>query len=108
MDMAEPAGTPDSTGANEDLAAQLASLRDELATLKQAVAGSGQASSGSASCGCNCAACADAAGQVAQHATEHVRSAIAGAEGFVRENPAAALGGALGVGVLLGLLLTRR
>jgi ElaB/YqjD/DUF883 family membrane-anchored ribosome-binding protein len=90
-------------GAGDDVAAQLGRLQDELSAIKQTLAGFGKASSGA----CSCAACADAASQLAKHARQEARSAIADVEAFARQNPQYALGGALGVGVLLGLLLKR-
>jgi ElaB/YqjD/DUF883 family membrane-anchored ribosome-binding protein len=109
MDAARQETTPGmAAGAGGDVAAQLGRLREELSAIKQTIAGFGKASSGQASGGCSCAACKDAASQLAQHAKQEARSAIADLETFARQNPRYVVGGALGVGLALGLLLGRR
>jgi ElaB/YqjD/DUF883 family membrane-anchored ribosome-binding protein len=91
-------------GAGDEVAAQIGRLQDELNAIKQTVAGFGRASGGA----CNCAACADAAHQLAQHARQDVQAAIADLEALARRNPRYLIGGALGVGLVVGLLLGRR
>jgi len=90
-------------GAGDDVAAQIGPLQDEVSALKQTIAGFGSASGGA----CNCAACADAAHQLAQHAKHDAQAAIADLEAFARRNPRYVIGGALGVGFVLGLLRRR-
>lgn len=85
---------------NDDVAAQLGRLQDELNAIKETIAATHHES-------CNCAACAEEAGKMAEHAKEQVKSAIGDLETYVRDNPRVVIGGALGVGVLLGLLLRR-
>lgn len=85
---------------NDDVAAQLGRLQDELTAIKEAIAATHHES-------CNCAACAEEASKMAQHAKERVQPAIGDLEAYIRDNPRAVIGGALGIGVLLGLFLRR-
>lgn len=63
-----------------DLAAQLRRLQDDLDAIKQTLKETGK---------------------------REAQSAVAGIEAYARENPRAVLAGAVGAGVLLGLLLRR-
>jgi ElaB/YqjD/DUF883 family membrane-anchored ribosome-binding protein len=90
-------------GVGDDVVAQIGRLQDEVSALKQTIAGFGTASGGA----CNCSACADAARQLAQHAKHDAQAAIADLEAFARRNPRYVIGGALGVGFVLGLLRRR-
>ena len=103
----QPAGPGRAAGAADDVAAQIRQLRDELGAIKQTIADFGQASSGRAGGGCNCAACADAASQLARHAKQNARAAIADLEAYAKQNLRCVVGGALGAGLVLGLLLRR-
>ncbi len=64
-----------------DLAAQLRRLQDDLDAIKETLKEAGK---------------------------REAQSAVAGVEAYARENPRAVLAGAVGAGVLLGLLLRRR
>ena len=64
----------------DDIAEQLRRLQDELDSLKTAMLNTGKL---------------------------EAQSAAAGLEAYARENPRAVLAGAVGIGVLLGLLLRR-
>jgi ElaB/YqjD/DUF883 family membrane-anchored ribosome-binding protein len=75
--------TDTATGAADEIAAQLRRLQDDLATLKETMAG---------------------VGKKAEHET---KSMVARAEAFARENPRTVLAGAIGFGLVLGLLLRR-
>jgi ElaB/YqjD/DUF883 family membrane-anchored ribosome-binding protein len=75
--------TAAATGAADEIAAQLRRLQDDLATLKETMAGVGKKAEGEA------------------------KSMLAGAEAFARDNPRAVLAGAVGLGLVLGLLLRR-
>ena len=92
-------GSPEATG--EDLAAQFRRLQDDLKAIKETLAGKHAA-------GCNCAACAEEASKLAQHAKDEVHSAVAELEAYARKHPQYVVGGALGLGVVLGLLLGRK
>jgi len=92
------------SGAGDDVAAQLGRLQDELSAIKQTIAGFGKVSSGA----CSCEACVETARKIAQHAEQEVQAAIADLKTFAQHNPRYVLGGALGVGLVLGLMLHRR
>jgi ElaB/YqjD/DUF883 family membrane-anchored ribosome-binding protein len=92
-------------GAGDEAAAQLRHLQEEVSAIKQTIAELGKPSIGKANGACDCAACKEAASQLAQHARHEAQTAIADLETFARQNPRYALGGALGVGLALGLLL---
>ena len=94
-------------GPGDDVAAQIRGLRDEFSAIKQTIAGLGRPSGGNANGACNCVACREAARQLAQHAKHEAQTAIASLENFARQYPRYGLGGALGVGLVLGLLLRR-
>ena len=96
--------------AGGDLAAQLRRLQEDLGAIQQTVTGLGKvagAEAGGAASRIG-AAGADAARDFADSARKEARSAIADAEAFARKNPGVVLGGALGLGLVLGLLLRRR
>src|ERR1019366_5582572 len=92
-------------GAEDDGAAQLRHLQEEVSAIKQTIAELSKPSIRKANGACDCAACKEAASQLAQHAKHEAQTAIADLETFARQNPRYALGGALGVGLALGLLL---
>jgi ElaB/YqjD/DUF883 family membrane-anchored ribosome-binding protein len=94
--------------AGDDMAAQLGRLQDELRALKETMASFGKPPGRETGGACNCAACVEAASQLARHARQDAEAAIADLETFARKNPRYVLGGALGVGLVLGLLLQRR
>jgi len=75
--------TDAATGAADEVAAQLCRLQDDLATLKETMVGVGKRAEGEA------------------------KSMVARAEAFARENPRTVLAGAVGLGLVLGLLLRR-
>jgi len=87
--------------AADDLAAQIRRLQDDLNAIKNSLAGK------ESNAACSCAACAEEAGKLAQHAKHQAQSAIADVETFARQHPAYVVGGALGAGLLLGLLMRR-
>jgi ElaB/YqjD/DUF883 family membrane-anchored ribosome-binding protein len=73
--------------ADEDLTAQLRRLQDDFETLKQTMAGLGE--------------------NLGQKAGHEAQSKVAAAEAFARDNPRTVLAGAVGLGLVLGLLLRR-
>jgi ElaB/YqjD/DUF883 family membrane-anchored ribosome-binding protein len=95
--------------ASDDLAAQLRQLQDDLAAIQSTVGGFGRAASAEAAEAASRigAAGADAARQFAYGARQQANSALGDFEDFARKNPTAVLGGAVGLGVILGLLLRR-
>ena len=95
--------------AGVDLAAELRRLQRDLNAIKETIAGFGQASGAEASGAASRigAAAKEAAGEFADNAKQDAQSALADLETFVRQNPRYVLGGALGLGVVLGLLLRR-
>lgn len=95
--------------AGEDLAAELRRLQHDLNAVKETIAGFGKASGAEASEAASRigAAVSEAASEFAQHAKQDTQSVIADLETFARQNPRYVLGGALGLGVVLGLLLRR-
>jgi ElaB/YqjD/DUF883 family membrane-anchored ribosome-binding protein len=90
-------GTP---GA-DDLATQFRRLQDDLKAIKETLAGLGQQTFDANHCAAD-------AGKLAQDAKDEVHAMIAALEAYARKNPAYAVGGALGLGVVLGILLGRR
>ena len=104
MDAARQETAPGTAvAAGDDVAAQIGRLRDEVSAIQQTIAGVGKASNGA----CSCAVCAEAANQLARHAKQDAQAAIADLETFARQNLRCVVGGALGVGLVLGLLLRR-
>jgi len=71
----------------DDLAAQLRRLQTDLDAIKETLKQAGK--------------------REAQSALRDAQSAMSGAEAYARANPNAVIAGAVGVGVLLGLLLRR-
>ena len=96
--------------AGDDLAAELRRLQKDLNAIKETVAGFGKASgveAGEAASRIGAVA-SEAAGDFADNAKREAQSVIADLETFARQNPRYVLGGALGLGVVLGLMLRRR
>lgn len=93
----------DATGADgaDDVAAQLRRLQDELKAVKETIANIGEKTFDPGRCAAD-------AGKLAQAAKDEVHSTMAALEDYARKNPAYAVGGALGLGVILGILLGRR
>ena len=98
------------TDAGEDLTKQLQRLQKDLNAIKDTIAGFGKASgteAGEAASRIGGVA-TEAAGEFADSARQQAQSVIADLEVFARQNPRYVLGGALGLGVVLGLMLRRR
>lgn len=93
----------------EELAAQLQRLSDDINAIKQTLGSLGKTSAAQAQDGAHRigAAAAEAAGEAVGEAQRQVHSLAAEFEAVARRHPGAVLGGALGLGVLLGLLLRR-
>ena len=96
--------------AGADLAAQLERLQNDIADIKRTVAGFAGTSGAEAR---------DAASRIGDIASEKIdefadrarhesESIVRDLEAYARKNPYQVLAGALGLGVLLGLLLRRR
>jgi ElaB/YqjD/DUF883 family membrane-anchored ribosome-binding protein len=98
------------TSAGGDLAAELARLQDDLAAIQQTVTGLGKSTGAEASEAASRigAAATDAAHDFAENVRQDAHSAVADFEDFARKNPRFVLGGALGLGFVLGLMLGRR
>ena len=96
--------------AGDDLAAELRRLQKDLSAIKETIAGFGKESSAEASDAASRigAAASEAAGEFAENAKKETQSVIADLETFARQNPRYVLGGALGLGLVLGLMLRRR
>ena len=77
----QPSGDELRDTLRDDLAAQLRRLQDDLSALKETMS---------------------------KGAKAEASSVVADLEDFARKNPGAVLGGAIGLGVVLGLLLRRR
>ena len=77
----QPSGDELRDTLRDDLAAQLRRLQDDLSALKETMS---------------------------KGAKAEANSVVADLEDFARKNPGAVLGGAIGLGVVLGLLLRRR
>jgi hypothetical protein len=95
------ATTQATASARDDMAAQLGRLQNDMNALKETVADFGKAPGANGAC--SCAACSAAASQLAKHAKAEVQSMLADVETFVRQNLRYVLGGALGLGLVLGL-----
>ncbi|NIY78386.1 MAG: DUF883 domain-containing protein [Rhodobacteraceae bacterium] len=108
MARAQTNGTVEETSA--DLSAQIATLKADVAELTNTLADYGRAQK--AQLGATAEDSFEAAKQkgveTADYARQQARDAYAGAEKTVRENPAASVGIAAGVGFLVGLLASRR
>lgn len=94
----------------DDLAKQIEALQDDLGALTQTIADMGKAK-GQAAVSATKAKLADARDNVADHA-ETARAQAAELHGqandFVKNQPAAALGIAAGLGFLIGMMTTRK
>lgn len=95
--------------AGDDLAAQLRELQDSIGSIQETVTGFGRAATAEAGEAASRigAAGADAAREFAAGARQQANSAVADFEDFARKNPRFVLGGALGLGVVLGLMMRR-
>ena len=96
--------------AGDDLAAELRRLQKDLNAVKETIAGFGKASGAEAGAAASRigTVASEAAGDFADNAKREAQSVIADLETFARQNPRYVLGGALGLGVVLGLMLRRR
>lgn len=93
----------------EDLAAELRRLQKDLAAMEETIVGFGRASGTEAAGAASRigAVASDAASEFADNAKKETQSVMADVETFVRQNPRYVLGGALGLGLVLGLTLRR-
>jgi len=94
----------------DDLAAQIKRVQDDLNAIKDTIAGFGQTSRDEATGAASRigAVAKDAAGEYADTMKQDAQSTIDAFEAYARKNPHVVLGGALGLGVVLGLLLGRK
>jgi ElaB/YqjD/DUF883 family membrane-anchored ribosome-binding protein len=94
----------------DDLAAQMRQLQGDLASIKSTIAGYGETSRTQAreTASRIGATAKEAAGEFAGHARHDLESMLADFENYARQNPHYVVGGAIGLGLLLGLLLRRR
>jgi len=97
-------------GSADDIKQQLATLQADVAELSKAVSSYGRARGNEAKLAAEQTATdlKNRADQLSKDAEVQLRSGYATAEGAVRENPAAAVGIAAGVGFLVGLITSRR
>lgn len=98
------------SAAGDDLAAQIRRVQDDLNAIKDTIADFGKTSGAEASDAASRigAAAKDAAGEFAGNARQDAQSKIDAFEDYARKNPNHVLAGALGIGVVLGLLLGRK
>ena len=94
----------------EDLTAELRRLQNDLDVMQETILGFGKTSRAEASAAASRigAAASDAASDFAANAKNEPQSVMADLETFARQNPRYVLGGALGLGLVLGLTLRRR
>ncbi|MEI9803114.1 MAG: hypothetical protein WDN48_00015 [Pseudolabrys sp.] len=94
----------------ENLGEDLRRLQADLSAIKDTLAGFGKTLGAEASGAASRigATASDAAGAFAENAKKETQSIIADLENFARQNPRYVLGGALGLGLVLGLTLRRR
>jgi ElaB/YqjD/DUF883 family membrane-anchored ribosome-binding protein len=94
----------------DEIAAQIRRVQDDLNAIKDTIANFGKTSREEASGAASRigAAAKDAAGEFAGNARQDAQSKIDAFEDYARKNPNHVLAGALGIGVLLGLLLGRK
>ena len=95
--------------AGEDLTAQLAQLQDDINGIKRTLGGFAEFSRAEAAGAASRigGVAAETAGVFADEAKKETQSVLADLEAFARENPRYVLGGALGLGLVLGLMLRR-
>lgn len=95
---------------NEDMADQMAILRDDISTLKHTIAelGKAQGSHLRTVAAEKADALANKGAQTAEDLRRAANKGLVDTENAVRANPAAAMGIAAGAGFLVGLLLSRR
>lgn len=98
------------SAAGDEVAAQIRRVQDDLNTIKDTIANFGKTSRAEASDAASRigAAAKDAAGEFAGNARQDAQSKIDAFEDYARKNPNHVLAGALGIGVVLGLLLGRK
>jgi ElaB/YqjD/DUF883 family membrane-anchored ribosome-binding protein len=94
----------------DDLAAQIRQLHDDLSTIKETIAAFGQTSRAQAGDAASRigATAKEAAGDFADSAKKDAQSLLAEFEDYARTNPHYVVGGAIGLGLVLGLFLRRR
>ncbi|WP_407495453.1 glycine zipper domain-containing protein [Pseudooceanicola sp. MF1-13] len=97
-------------GDSDDIKLQLSILQEDVAELTKAMQSYGKARGSQARLAAEQTAndIKDRANQLGKDAEAQLRSGYASAETAVKDNPAAAVGIAAGVGFLLGLLTVRR
>ncbi|MBY6158519.1 glycine zipper domain-containing protein [Pseudooceanicola nitratireducens] len=102
--------TAQAKGSADDVRDQIAALQADMAELTRAVSAYGKAKGEDARAAAELRAeeLMTRAEKMGRDAEAQLRSGYAQAEGAVRENPAAAVGIAAGIGFVLGLLSTRR
>ena len=96
--------------AGEDVSEQLAQLQEDINGIKRTIGGFAEFSRAEAAGAASRigGVAAETAGAFADEAKKETQSVVADLEAFARENPRYVLGGALGVGLVLGLMLRRR
>ena len=94
----------------EDVREQISALQADVAALTKAISSYGKAKGADAKAAAELTAedLKLRAEKLGKDAEAQIRSGYASAEGAVRDNPAAAVGIAAGLGFLLGLITTRR
>ncbi len=94
----------------EDIYAQIATLRADMAALGSTIAALGKSKGHAVADAAreDVAALRAKGEEQAAMLAEQARGLVDDAEGFLRNRPAAALGIAVGAGVLVGLILNRR
>jgi ElaB/YqjD/DUF883 family membrane-anchored ribosome-binding protein len=96
--------------AGEDLSAELRSLQDDLDAIKLTMAGFAMSSTAEATGAASRigAVASETASDFADSAKKQTQSVLADLETFARKNPRYVLGGAVGIGLVLGLIMRRR
>jgi ElaB/YqjD/DUF883 family membrane-anchored ribosome-binding protein len=94
----------------DDLAAELRRLQDDLNAVKDTIANFGETSRAEAAGAASRihATAKEAAAGLADNAKQDAHSLLAELEDYARQNPQYVVGGAIGLGLLLGLFLRRR
>jgi ElaB/YqjD/DUF883 family membrane-anchored ribosome-binding protein len=93
----------------EDLAAELRQLQGDLNDIKTTLAGFGRTSRAEAGATASRigGVASEAAGEFAGNARQDAQVVMSDLETFARQNPKFVLGGALGLGLVLGLMVRR-
>ncbi|HEY0223605.1 MAG TPA: hypothetical protein VGC38_03745 [Pseudolabrys sp.] len=96
--------------AGDDLAVELRRLQDDLKTVKDTIANFGTTSRAEAAGAASRirATAKEAAAGLAGNAKQDAHSLLAEFEDYARRNPQYVVGGAIGLGLVLGLFLRRR